>query len=57
LPGDIRKRDNLEDLGVDVRIILSGSRSGMEKHKLGYSDSGYRQMAGVVKAVMRLRVP
>jgi hypothetical protein len=38
--GNIRKRDNLEDLGVDVRIMLSGSRSGMEKHILDYSDSG-----------------
>jgi hypothetical protein len=28
--GDMKKRDNLKDLGVDLRIILSGSRSGME---------------------------
>ena len=40
LRGDMRKRDNLKDLGLDVRIILSGSRSGMEKHRLDYSDSG-----------------
>jgi hypothetical protein len=37
---DMRKRDNLKDLGVDVKTILSGSRSGMEKHRLDYSDSG-----------------
>ena len=44
--GDMRKRDKLEDLGVDVRIILSGSRGGMEKHILDYSGSGEGQVAG-----------
>ena len=37
---DMRKGDNLEDLGVDVNIILGGSRCGMEKHRLDVSDSG-----------------
>jgi hypothetical protein len=51
--GDMRKRDNLEDLSVDFRIVLSGLRSWMEKHRLDYSDSGQGQMVGVVKAAMK----
>jgi hypothetical protein len=39
---------------VDVRIILSGSRSGMEKHRLDYFDSGQGQMVGVVKAAIKI---
>jgi hypothetical protein len=34
LRGNIRKKSNLEELGVDVRIMLSLSRSGVEKHRL-----------------------
>ena len=36
----MKKIDNLADLGVDVRIILSGSRSGIEKYRLDFTDSG-----------------
>ena len=39
--GNLRDRDHLEDLGVDGRIILSGSSgSGMWWHGLDRSGSG-----------------
>jgi hypothetical protein len=32
--GDLKERDDLEGLGVDGRIILNGSSSGMGGHAL-----------------------
>ena len=45
--GNLRKREHLEDTGVDGRIILSGSSgSRMWGHGLDRAGSGWGQVAG-----------
>jgi hypothetical protein len=52
--GNLRERDNLEDLGVDIKMDLQVGWGGMDWIDLAVDRDRWRT---VVNAVMNLQVP